>query len=309
MQALIDVILPVFLVLGSGYFARWRGWMSDDHIDGLMRFTQGFALPALLFRGIESLDLGLNYDLGLLGSYYLGALASFGLGLYGARLLFRRPWEDCVAIGFCALYSNSLLLGVPITERAYGADALGPNFAIVSLYAPFCYGVGLTAMEIVRARGKTGIQMLRAILSAMFRNALVIGIALGLFVNLAGIPIPLILGDAIDMVVRAALPAALFGLGGVLYRYRPEGDAGTIAFICGLSLIIQPAIVWLAGGLAGLSTGQMRSAVLTAAMASGVNTYIFANIYGVARRVVASSVLIGTALSLLSIWVWLAILP
>ena len=53
----------------------------------------------------------------------------------------------------------------------------------------------------------------------------------------------------------------------------------------------------------------MRSAVMTASMAPGVNTYLFANMYGAGRRVAASSVLIGTALSIFTIWVWLAILP
>ena len=48
---------------------------------------------------------------------------------------------------------------------------------------------------------------------------------------------------------------------------------------------------------------------LTAAMAPGVNAYLFANIYGVGRRVAASAVLIATAVSILTIWAWLAILP
>ncbi len=54
-------------------------------------------------------------------------------------------------IGFCCLFSNSVLLGLPITERAYGPDALTGNFAIIAFHAPFCYGLGITAMEIVRA--------------------------------------------------------------------------------------------------------------------------------------------------------------
>jgi hypothetical protein len=44
-------------------------------------------------------------------------------------------------------------------------------------------------------------------------------------------------------------------------------------------------------------------------MPPGVNAYIFANMYGVARRVCASAVLMGTAASLLTAWMWLTILP
>jgi hypothetical protein len=44
-------------------------------------------------------------------------------------------------------------------------------------------------------------------------------------------------------------------------------------------------------------------------MAPGINAYVFANMYGAARRVAASAVLIATATSILSVWVWLALLP
>jgi len=149
----------------------------------------------------------------------------------------------------------------------------------------------------------------RQIAAAIFRNALVIGIVLGFAVNLSGAPIPGVLEDALEMMVRAALPAALFALGGVLYRYRPEGDMATIAFVCAVTLVFYPAVIWAMGRATGLSEAQFRSAVLTGAMAPGVNAYIFANMYGVARRVAASSVLIATALSILTVWVWLALLP
>ena len=55
---------------------------------------------------------------------------------------------------------------------------------------------------------------------------------------------PAVTTDAIDLMVQAALPAALFGLGGVLYRYRPEGDMRTILFVVAVSLVLHPVIVW-----------------------------------------------------------------
>ena len=309
MQALLDVILPVFLVIGFGGFAVLRGWFADSAVEGLMKFTQNFAIPCLLFRAVSTLDLGQNFDWRLLLSFYTGATVGFAAGLFGARLLFGRPWEDGVAIGFIGLFSNSVLLGLPITERAYGPEALGPNYAIVAMHSPFCYILGLTVMEIVRNRGAGLMRTARSILRSMVRNPLLIGIALGLAVNLTGMPLPGVLTDAIDLMVRAALPAALFGLGGILVRYRPEGDLRVIAYACAVSLILHPSVVWLTGSGLSLQTGPFRSAVLTAAMAPGVNTYIFANMYGAARRVAASSVLIGTAVSILTVWLWLAVLP
>ncbi len=310
MQALIEVVLPVFIVMGFGYVARWRTLLTDGATDALTGFAQNFAIPCLLFLAISNLELGAEFDPALLGSFYLGAVSGFVVGITGARLLFKRPWDDSVVIGFSCLFSNSILLGLPITERAYGADALGPNFAIVAIHAPFCYVIGLSTMEILRGRGSgIGFGATAAKIGrSVFANPLLIGIALGFAANFIGFTAPETLNAALEMMRRAALPVALFGLGAVLYRYRPEGDLRVVSMICVISLGLHPAIAWTMGQIVGLSDGQLKSAVLTASMAPGVNTYIFANLYGVAKRVAASAVLIATALSVGTIWLWLQVL-
>lgn len=309
MQALLDVVLPVFLVIGFGYLAVARAWFGDAGVDALMKFTQNFAIPCLLFNAIAGLNLGAYFEPRLLVSYYGAATATFVIGFLGGRHLFRRSWPDAVAIGFCCLFANSVLLGLPITERAYGAEALEPNYALIALNAPFCYGLGMTAMEIARADGRGALDTARRAIAAMFKNALVIGIALGAVVNLGDIALPRILTDATELLARAAIPAALFGLGGVLVRYRPEGDLRAILFVVAVALVLRPSITWGFGDVLSLPPEAFRSAVLTAAMAPGANAYIFANMYGTARRVAASSVLIGTAASVITVWLWLLVIP
>ncbi|MBB95505.1 MAG: malonate transporter [Rhodobacteraceae bacterium] len=307
-QTLIEVILPVFIVIGSGYGLTRSGYLQATHIEGIMKFTQGFAIPCLLFNAIAHIDLTATFDPKLLGSFYTAAALCFVAGLLGARLMFKRDWEDAVAIGFCCLFSNSVLLGLPITERAYGPDALTGNFAIIAFHAPFCYAIGITAMEVVRNRGKPGPAFFRAILSAMFKNALIVAILLGFAVNISGLTLPAVAEDALGLIIRAALPGALFALGGVLVQYKPEGDLRTIAFVCSVSLLLHPALVWIFGSALSLKQDLFRSAVLNASMAPGFNAYIFANLYGRAKRVAASSVLLATGSSLVTVWMWLLLL-
>ncbi|MEP5761779.1 MAG: AEC family transporter [Litoreibacter sp.] len=312
MGDLLTVIVPVFLVIGFGYITVKRGLFPASGVDGLVLFSQKFAIPCLLFNAIAHLELGVYFEPLLLLTYYLPALTMFGVGIAGARFLFGRPWPDSVAIGFACLFSNTVLLGLPITERAYGADALDPNFAIIALNAPVCYIFGIAAMEIVRSyesdAGKTVGDTLRAIFSSVFHNSLVIAILLGFAVNLLGLSIPTVLDDALNLMIRAALPAAVFSLGGVLAQYKIEGDTGPVILICVCTLLIQPALSYGLAREFDLDVGALRSAVLTAAMAPGINAYVFANMYGVAKRVIASSVLIATGLSVLSVWGWLAVL-
>ena len=309
MSALLDVIIPVFLIIGFGYCTVWTKLFSTDTIDGLMKFTQNFAIPVLLFDAIAKVDLINVFNVNLFFSFYLGATIGFLLGFFGSYYLFNRPLEDSVVIGFCCLFSNTVMLGIPITERAYGEDALQHNFAIVSVHAPFCYFLGITVMELVKSSEKDLKKNIFTILKAMFSNALVVGIMLGFIVNILEINLAKSIQASIDMITAVALPAALFGMGGVLYQYRPQGDIGPIIMVCAISLIIHPAVVWFAGRSFDLTDMQLRSAVITAAMAPGINTYVFANIYGKAKRVASTGVLLSTAFSIGSIWVWLSLIP
>jgi len=309
MSSLLDVIIPVFLVIGFGYCTVWIKLFSIDTINGLMKFTQNFAIPVLLFNAISKVDLVNIFNLNLFFSFYIGATAGFIIGFLGSHYIFNRPLEDSVAIGFCCLFSNSVMLGLPITERAYGNNALQHNFAIVSIHAPFCYFLGITVMELIKSTEKSVSGKSVIILKAVFSNALVIGIVLGFLVNIFGVNLTKSIQASVDMITGVALPAALFGMGGILYQYRPEGDAGPIIMICAVSLIIHPAIVWGFGHQLNLTDAQMRSAVITAAMAPGINTYVFANMYGTAKRVASTGVLLSTALSICTVWVWLSLLP
>ncbi|MEL7116145.1 MAG: AEC family transporter, partial [Pseudomonadota bacterium] len=70
MTALLEVVLPVFLVVGFGYVALWRKWLAESAVDGIMGFAQNFAIPCLLFLAIARLDLAATFDLRLLGTFY-----------------------------------------------------------------------------------------------------------------------------------------------------------------------------------------------------------------------------------------------
>ncbi len=287
MSNLIDVILPVFLIIGFGYLVSWRGMFSESAVDGLMRFAQTFAVPVLLAKSIANLDLSASYDLGLMVSFYTGAFTSFVIGIIGAAMMGRNS-SEAVAIGFCCLFGNSLLLGLPITERAYGAGALTANYAIISIHSPLLYTVGgIVAMEAVRARGgkvSLGRVALNA-LTGVLKTPMVIGIAAGFAIQageaLSGASLPATVAAAMDMIARAALPAALFGWVGscsAISRRRQQshchGDLPVTDGASGDHLRPRPLVF-------DLGTPALRSGVLTAAMAPGVNAYLFANIYGV----------------------------
>ena len=67
-----------------------------------------------------------------------------------------------------------MLLGLPITERAFGPDALVGNYAIIAFHSPFCYALGITAMEVIRNRGQGGLRTVKSVFRSIFKNNLII---------------------------------------------------------------------------------------------------------------------------------------
>ena len=281
---------------------------NEDVIDALASFTQNFAIPCLLFRAISEIDVNTSISAPLILSYYIGAFTSFGAGYFGARLVFQRSRADAVAIAFCCLFSNTILLGLPITERAYGPEILSYNFWIIAFHAPLCYLLGVSAMEMARNHAAPFRQKSLRVLRVMFRNPFVIAIALGFVVNFTNLPIPSPLISSLDLMAQSALPMALFALGGILVGYRLEGDMKTIVMIGAISLVLHPLIVMGVGKAFLLDQDALRSAVLTASMAPGVNVYVFANMYGAERRVAAAAVLGTTVVSMVTILIWIYVL-
>ena len=309
MLSILTVVLPVFLIVGAGYGAVRRFGFGDALIDGIMAYAVRVALPLLVFRAIVGLDLGQAFHGPTLAVFYGAAFASYALAMLLARVVFRRRPGEAAAIGFCALFSNTLLLGLPILERGYGAGPMPTAFSIISVHAPILYAVGITVMEVLRSDGAGPVATARRAGRAIFSNALTVGILAGFAVNLSGLPLPEVVTAAVGLVANSGLPTALFALGGALTRYALRDDLGEAVMTAAISTLFHPALVWLlAVPVLALPTDYARAAVVIAAMPAGMNGYMFATMYQRAQGAAASTVLLATGVSVLTISFWLWVL-
>ena len=164
-------------------------------------------------------------------------------------------------------------------------------------------------MEMARADGRAPLDTAKAALKAMFSNSLAIGLALGLAVNLTGLPLPAFFAEAVSLIGRAGLPVALFGLGGVLTRYALASGLRESATVTLASLLLHPALAWLlAAEVFELPAEFVRAAVSTAARPPGVNAFLFASMYDRGVDVAAATVLLATLGAVFTASLWLAAL-
>ena len=309
MLQILQIVLPVFLVIGIGYFAAYLKFFSEVHASALMRFATQFAIPCLLFNALVDLDLAKEFHPNILVPFYVGALCSFVIVWLGAGTIFKHTPGSRVAIGFAGLFSNLVLIGLSIIELAYGLEASKTAIAIIAMHAPFCYILGIVSMEFSRADGLGLGETLKSVFKQVFSNTLMIGIMLGFVVNLSGLSVPVPLSSALSMIATAALPVALFSLGALLVSYKISVGLGEVSLVSLSKLILHPMIAYVLGYYVfQLSPEILNPLVIMAAMPPGMNVYIFANMYDRAKGIAASSVLVSTIVSVLTISVWLAVL-
>src|SRR5690606_9699513 len=105
MQAVFDIILPVFGLIALGYFAACTGWVRDSAADGLAKVVFDVAMPALLFRTMIEVEAPDASPWGLWAAYFGGCVVAWTLAsLLTARVL-RRPGDEVAVAGLAAAYS------------------------------------------------------------------------------------------------------------------------------------------------------------------------------------------------------------
>lgn len=305
---ILNIVGPVFLVLLAGFSAVKLKLLSDTAINGLMRFATHIAVPCLLFRATSSIDLATAYDWRLMLAYFGTAIICFMMTMVVARKMYGRRPGEAVAVSFGNLFLNLILMGTPIVDRAFGADALTYVVALISLNAAICYLVGISTMETVRVDGRGFSQTVVVVTNAMFRNSFTIGIALGFLVNISGQELPVMFVDFIDMLKSAAIPCALFALGGVLTRYSLSDELSEASSYSVISLLLQPVLAYFICSLLGLDGMARNVVVLMSAMPAGIHAYLFASLYSRGMGTAANSVLLATMVSVFSVSAWLWVL-
>jgi malonate transporter and related proteins len=305
----INIIAPVFALVAIGFVATKIALFPRNGVRGLIIFVNIFATPSLLFRTMLEVEFSSFFDPAVIGPFYFGALVSFAIGILISRKLFLHRPGHSVVCGFAAFFTNTVLLGIPIIQRAYGDEAMLVVFSIISLHAAFLFTVAVVMMELSRRDGATAGQTAFRVGRGLMGNALLWGVALGIAVNLSGLELPGTINAVTAMMAAAVIPVALFGLGAALNEYRLRSSWVVASLLALVKLVVHPLIVWvLMVPVLGAPMELVRPAVLLAAMPSGLNTYIFATYYNRSTGIAANSILISTVLGLVSISLWLVVL-
>ena len=309
MLDVFQIIFPVFTLLALGYLVVKSGYLPAETAAVLSNFAVRLAVPVLLFRAIYQLEFKSAFHFPMLASFYVSAFICFATAIFLARAIWKRRPGEAVSIGFTSFFSNSVLLGVAITGRAYGDEVLAPVFGILTLHVPILYTVGMITMELARRDGKPLAETILKAFKSIFSSPLMIGILSGAACNILNVPIPELIMTPVSMLASTAIPIAIIGIGATLTRYKLNDRIGETSMVTVVSLILHPALVLLITHyILDLPKIYVQASVIVSAMPPGVNGYIFASLYNRAVSVAASSLVMANVFSVITITGWLLLL-
>jgi malonate transporter len=290
-----------------GWLAARTAFISATAVPELTRLLFYVFGPALLFRAMSRVDLT-QLDWRPVVAYY-----GVGLALMGLIMWRHRGSGQGAVLGIASVFSNAVMIGLPLVTLALGPAALVTILTIIATQALVLLTVATLAIETERAPqatnggGRRGAALVAAARSALL-HPVPIPILLGLLYASTGLGLPELVDRPLQWLGGVFGPFALVLLGASLFHQSVRGRAPLALGVAATKLVLCPLLVLAVGWLVGLRGLPLGVLTLTAALPVGANAFVFSQRYSVARDVVTAAMAWSTAASAVTLSLWLALL-
>lgn len=298
-----NVVLPLMLCIMLGYFLNRIGMISPALRQGMNSLCFKVFLPLYLFNSIYTTDVSTAFNARLM------IFCCIAMVLWFALLMLLIPRFEKAnprrGVLIQAMFrSNFALFGLPMAESLCGAERMGPTSLLIGVCVPLVNVLAVITLESFRG-GKPSIgKMLRGIAT----NPLIISSLLGVLFNVAKIPLPsAVLKTVVDL-GRVATPLSLVALG-ASFTFTSAAHFRR-QLIMGVSgkLVICPLIMVTLGALLGLRAEMLVPVLIFFGAPTAVSSFPMAQQMDGDGELAASLVVFTSALSILTIFLWVFVL-
>jgi predicted permease len=319
LQEIVNIVLPVFLVVGLGYGLRLIGFVTEPMNQAFSRLVFYVAVPAILFRGVAVTTLsqpigpetlgGLIHGSVLLtflvkvvgGTWLVTIVTSFAVYLAGARLgpAQRGPMAQGV------IRSNLVFVGLPIIINAYGQDVLGPAAVYISFITIMYNFIAVIVLTLPHASVNGQRLRLTKVLRDLATNPLIISCVAGLLFSGLGGKLPKSLDLSFKLVGDISMSLALIVVGAAMDLQQLRRQAVLPVLAALVKLVIYPAGVFLVLRGLGVSGETLKFAVLLLATPAAVMSAVMAREMNCDGQLAGAIIIASTVLSMFTLSAWL----
>ena len=281
---LIDVILPVFFVIGIGYYLGKKD--PNFNTDFITTLAGNVGTPAMIFYTITSTGVTLETFI----EYFIYALIIIGgfaiVGLFVLALMKKDVISELPPL----ILPNTGNMGIPICLFAYGTEGLGIASAIASVIILLHFTLG-----VLLAKKSFSLKIL-------ITNMPIYGIIAAVIVLYFNWEVPGFVVNTTFLLTYATIFLVLMSLGIALTKLKVVSWLNA-SVLSGIRIIIGPIIgfgliKYL--NLTGLAAGVL---LIQSAMPSAILTYLVGSMYSEKRVVdsIASVIVTSTIMSFITI--------
>ena len=307
----LSSLLPVVLLILIGFVAGKAKLVRGESVRDLSNLVFLVLTQALLFRTMSSVRIE-QLDFKPVAQYFLvaGALFVTMLWLYGRN-------SRASVLALASIFSNTLMIGVPLIGLAYGQEGQVLLFTLISLHALVLLSAATLVLELQVASEHAALSgerraVWRTVASAV-RNAIIHPVPLPILVGLVyaqtGWGLHPVVDRPLALLGSAFGPIALV-LVGITLSQTPIGKQ----FISALKLslvktVLHPALMLVVGWWLGLRGLHLAVMTVAAALPIGANVFLFSQRYRKEEDAVTAGVAVSTAMAVVSVTAVMAVLP
>jgi len=304
---LLSLTAPLFLLIGVGYaLTRWGRWPKSAS-DALTQFVFSVAIPALLFRLMSDFSRMPPVDTMLLVAFFGACIVVFVIGRLVSYALFHRDGAAQSVFALGGIFSNNVLLGVPVANVTLGEASI-PSVSLIVIFNALLLWTLVTVSVEWSRHGTWTWSGFRGTAWGVLTNPVVAGILAGTLFGFTGVTLPGVVDQTLLLMSQAAVPLSLIALGMGLAEYGTREGWRESAAITVLKLVVQPTVVWLLARALSLPPTETQAVVLLAAMPVGANVYLMSREFRTMEGPVASSLVLSTAIAAATTPITLALL-
>lgn len=273
-------MLPVFLIASIGYFF---GRHKKINLSSINDFVIYLATPALILSSLSKDPI----EIELAGKVFISVCIIIGVSLVLGLLVIRALKIPIKVYLPPVLFANTGNMGLPLVLFAFGET----GFKIAILYM-----VSMTILHYT-----LGIFILNYDESPLeiFKLPLVYSAIAGVLLSVSGLTMPTSLFRALDLLGEASIPTMIFALGYKLSEVALN-NVNRSFLIGGMRIFFGVSLGMLAVTIFKIDGVAAKVVILESAMPPAIFNFVLAEKYNQDSQTVASIILAGTLLSIIT---------
>lgn len=303
---ILDSLIPIFAVIGLGMILRRRSFLTADSTRAFNQFAYYLALPLFLFYKLATASASGSQINAMLITLLISVVLTALIGVLAAYL-FQVPFRSRGSMIQASFRGNLAFIGLPLvlftisdlspSQRSAIEAAVLLTMTPVVLFYNVASVVGLAIYnDDTQQRFSLG-----HLLASLYTNPLLWACVAGAAFQFFHLPVPTPVLHVCEIIGASAFAIALIGIGSQLVSI-PASRAWLGAILpTVIKCLISPAICWIVGWAWGLSGVEFRAVVILSATPTAVSSFVLADQMNGDADLAATTVVLCTAFSLVTL--------